>query len=254
MEKNNLLWDALKAHIGHEVSIVAYGDAKNPADVCLECEDCGSVILDAELYTLIEREEVSDINMWGEYPTPEVVARLRAEYPEGTRIRLLKMDDSYHCPKIGTFGTVTGVDDIGTIHCQWDDGSCLGVAWDRDKCEKISVVEEGILKDFRNGSQTAFGEPQAWISCENGNSIEVCLEMEGLDPWEYYYSIQLHCSEEAFEQMLESGEYEFYNNGVLDIQTTKEAHLKEAIAIAEEMWNNNKKEDSENEESTRHKC
>ena len=42
---------------GHEVSIVSYGDWDNQEDICLECEDCGEVILDAEIYTLCTRED-----------------------------------------------------------------------------------------------------------------------------------------------------------------------------------------------------
>lgn len=30
---------------------------ENPADICLECEDCGEVVLDAEIYTLCARED-----------------------------------------------------------------------------------------------------------------------------------------------------------------------------------------------------
>lgn len=55
---NNLLWDELKKHIGHRVSLVCYGDEDDPADVCLECEDCGCVVLDAGIYTIIPREEI----------------------------------------------------------------------------------------------------------------------------------------------------------------------------------------------------
>ena len=55
---NNLLWDVLLKHKGHNVRIVTYGDPEDPADVCLECEDCGEVILDAEIYTLCAREDV----------------------------------------------------------------------------------------------------------------------------------------------------------------------------------------------------
>lgn len=51
------LWNLLLKHRGHNVGIVSYGDPGDPADVCLECEDCGEVILDAELYTLSAREE-----------------------------------------------------------------------------------------------------------------------------------------------------------------------------------------------------
>lgn len=56
MDTNMILWNALLKHRGHNVSIVSYGDIDNPADVCLECEDCGEVILDAEVYTICARE------------------------------------------------------------------------------------------------------------------------------------------------------------------------------------------------------
>lgn len=46
-----------KEHRGHKVDIVSYGDWDNPANVCLECEDCGEVVLDAEIYTLCARED-----------------------------------------------------------------------------------------------------------------------------------------------------------------------------------------------------
>ena len=57
-EANWYLWDALNEHFGHDVKIVRYGDTHSPADVCLECESCGAVILDAEIYTLCAREDV----------------------------------------------------------------------------------------------------------------------------------------------------------------------------------------------------
>ena len=37
----------------------------------------------------------------------------------------------------GCKGTVKGVDDIGTIHVQWDCGSSLGVAYGEDVCRKV---------------------------------------------------------------------------------------------------------------------
>ena len=46
------LWEKLKKHRGHNVSIVSYGDWDDPADICLECEDCCEVIIDAEPYDL----------------------------------------------------------------------------------------------------------------------------------------------------------------------------------------------------------
>ena len=54
---NNLLWNVLCKHIGHHVYIASYGDVSDPADICLECEECGEVVLDSELYTLSARDD-----------------------------------------------------------------------------------------------------------------------------------------------------------------------------------------------------
>lgn len=54
---NRLLWDILLRHRGHNVSIVSYGDQDDPMNVSLECEDCGMVLLDAEIYTICARED-----------------------------------------------------------------------------------------------------------------------------------------------------------------------------------------------------
>jgi len=37
----------------------------------------------------------------------------------------------------GCKGTVTSVDDIGTIHVAWDCGSSLGVVYGEDSCRRI---------------------------------------------------------------------------------------------------------------------
>ena len=58
--KDWLLWDALKDHFGHDVKIACYGHPESPNDVCLECETCNEVILDAEIYTLSARKGI-----WG---------------------------------------------------------------------------------------------------------------------------------------------------------------------------------------------
>lgn len=54
---NNLLREKLLKHIGHHVVIASYGDTDNPVDVCLECEDCGEVILDSEIYDIFTIED-----------------------------------------------------------------------------------------------------------------------------------------------------------------------------------------------------
>ena len=46
------------------------------------------------------------------------------------------MDDP-QAPPIGTLGAVIGVDAIGTIHVDWDNGCGLGVAYGEDDCRRI---------------------------------------------------------------------------------------------------------------------
>lgn len=59
------------------------------------------------------------------------LARLRTKYPNGSRVRLEYMDD-VDAPPPGTLGTVMRVDDAGTVHMKWDNGSTLGVVYGID--------------------------------------------------------------------------------------------------------------------------
>ena len=70
------------------------------------------------------------------FPTKETIECLKEEFPKGTRVRLVKMDD-VQAPPIGTLGTVTGVDDIGSILVDWDNGSGLNVIFGEDICRKV---------------------------------------------------------------------------------------------------------------------
>lgn len=63
------------------------------------------------------------------------VKQLRSEYPKGTRVTLIEMDDE-QAPPVGTQGTVIGVDDIGSIMVIWDNGSSLSIVLGVDKCIK----------------------------------------------------------------------------------------------------------------------
>ena len=68
--------------------------------------------------------------------TRQEVEELRKQYPVGTVIRLVWMDD-IQAPPTGTLGTVRYVDDIGTIHVSWETGSSLGVVYGMDEIEKL---------------------------------------------------------------------------------------------------------------------
>ncbi|AAW39659.1 DUF4314 domain-containing protein [Dehalococcoides mccartyi] len=61
---------------------------------------------------------------------------LRLRYPAGTRVELLQMDD-VHAPPIGTKGTVTGVDDTGSLMVNWDNGCGLNVIYGIDFVRKV---------------------------------------------------------------------------------------------------------------------
>jgi hypothetical protein len=73
------------------------------------------------------------------YIDESTLEQLRKQFPIGTRVELLKMNDPFNnklCP--GSQGTVVSVDDIGTIHISWDCGSSLGVVFGEDICRKIT--------------------------------------------------------------------------------------------------------------------
>lgn len=73
-----------------------------------------------------------------QFPRRETVERLRKEYPQGTRVELISMNDPYSKLKPGDRGTVSAVDDIGTIFVRWDCGSGLGIAYGEDHVRKIT--------------------------------------------------------------------------------------------------------------------
>lgn len=69
-------------------------------------------------------------------PDKETLERIRREFPPGTRMRLTFMDDP-QAPPIGTEGTVLGVDDIGSLLMQWDNGSGLNLVYGEDCADVI---------------------------------------------------------------------------------------------------------------------
>lgn len=76
------------------------------------------------------------------FPTREQVERIKAWYPAGTRIRLNSMDDPYAPISPGTEGVVDHVDDIGTLHCKFENGRGLGVIVGEDSFSVIEPEEE----------------------------------------------------------------------------------------------------------------
>ena len=70
------------------------------------------------------------------FPSIEIVERIRKQYPAGCRVELVRMDD-IQAPPIGTKGIVIGVDDTGSIMVRWENGSSLNVVYGEDLCRRI---------------------------------------------------------------------------------------------------------------------
>ena len=58
--------------------------------------------------------------------TKSQLNRLRLQYPKGTRLQLVAMDDPHGVPE-GTIGEVDFIDDAGQIHVDWSNGSSLAL-------------------------------------------------------------------------------------------------------------------------------
>lgn len=67
----------------------------------------------------------------------KTIEKLKKEYPQGTRIKLIQIDD-FQAPPSGTLGTIKGIDDVGNLLVQWDNGSSLNILYGLDQFEKIN--------------------------------------------------------------------------------------------------------------------
>ncbi len=90
-----------------------------------------------------------------------IIESRKNQYPIGARVELICMKDPYVHLEPGEKGTVTGVDDIGTIHVKWDCGSGLGVAYGEDECRSLCPdfskrVRDGILEVRDTGKTNMF--------------------------------------------------------------------------------------------------
>ena len=81
------------------------------------------------------------------FPDRKTVERLREQYPDGTRVRLLSMDDP-QAPPIGTEGTVNGVDDAGNIMVSWDSGGGLNLVYGVDSFQIVPTMTDKVREQI----------------------------------------------------------------------------------------------------------
>ncbi len=84
-----------------------------------------------------------------------MVQYIKDTYPVGSRVELIEMPDDPRPVPSGTRGTVTFVDDIGSIGVRWDNGQGLnlipGVDSFRILTEQEIAVENAIKSDIGLG-------------------------------------------------------------------------------------------------------
>ena len=81
--------------------------------------------------------------------------RYKESYPPGTRIMLLQMGDDPHPVEPNTRGTVKFVDDMGTLHCNFDNGRQLGVVPGEDSFRKLT--EQELAEEQKMSKAQDFG-------------------------------------------------------------------------------------------------
>ena len=82
------------------------------------------------------------------FPTREQVERIRKQYPKGTRLELIAMDDPYTTLKAGDRGTVDFVDDAGQIGMVWDSGSRLSLIPGIDSFRKVGTMSDRVREQI----------------------------------------------------------------------------------------------------------
>ena len=104
---------------------------------------------------------------------------MRERHPAGTRITLQSMNDPYSRLQPGDTGTLVLIDDIGTYHVHWDNGSSLGLI-----PGELTPEELEQLKDYLSGQASdGWGEgfEQHTISLEEG---DLYVHLWSPDNWE----------------------------------------------------------------------
>ena len=85
----------------------------------------------------------------------------KERYPPGTRIELIHMGDDPNPIPDGTRGTVTAVDDIGTVFCDFDNGRSLGLAYGEDSFRRLTPEEIAEEQTETNNESMAEDEGHA---------------------------------------------------------------------------------------------
>ena len=85
------------------------------------------------------------------------VEKVKEQYPVGTRVELIHMDDPYAPIEPGIQGTVESVDDAGTLHMRWDNGRTLGIVPGEDQFKVIGESQEEAVDNDQKQTMGGMG-------------------------------------------------------------------------------------------------
>lgn len=99
------------------------------------------------------------------------IYRKQNEEYKGKRIECIHMNDAFAVPS-GTKGTIRLIDDMGTIHVQWDNGRTLGLVPEEDSYKFIK--EEKVNSSYICGSCGEHVDSVTFNPDKGVNECEIC--------------------------------------------------------------------------------
>ena len=76
------------------------------------------------------------------FPNKAYLENLRKQYPVGTKIQLISMRNEKYPVLPRTVGVVTHIDDAGSIHMRWENGSSLALIPEIDSFQTVSEAKK----------------------------------------------------------------------------------------------------------------
>ena len=77
-----------------------------------------------------------------QFPNKAYLEQLRKKYPKGTKLQMITMRNEKYPVPSGTIGEVTHIDDAGSIHMRWENGSSLALIPEIDSFQTVSEAKK----------------------------------------------------------------------------------------------------------------
>ena len=130
------------------------------------------------------------------FPSRNIVNAIKMDFPAGCTVELIKMDDPYRKMPTGLKGVVSCVDDTGTVHVNWENGSTLGAVYGEDQIRRVykNTKIYYLYRDASNyktqnqiivsGTITDQQKAEILSCCEGGDFIPEQIGWDLLRGWD----------------------------------------------------------------------